>query len=113
MFLNPAKVAAMNDEITALRANFTKSLRQLDLDEVYEDLFEIMWYSQLPCFDVSGITSSSGADEASLVKRCYWKGQKVRVAKDSRPGQLINTKIMVELKILVVILCHNHAVVVV
>ena len=35
----------------------------------------------------------------------------IRVANDSRPGWLINSKIMVELKILVVILCHDHAVV--
>ena len=34
------------------------------------------------------------------------------VANDSRPGRLIYSKIMVELKILVVILCHEHAVVV-
>ena len=34
MFLNPSKVEALNDEITALRTNFTKNLRQLDLDEV-------------------------------------------------------------------------------
>ena len=47
---------------------------------MYEDLFEIMWYSQLPCFDVAGITSSSVADEAAMVKRCYWKGQRVNCA---------------------------------
>ena len=47
--------------------------------QMYEDLFEIMWYSQLPCFDVAGITSAS-ADEASMVKRCYWKGQPVNCA---------------------------------
>ena len=35
-----------------------------------------------------------------------------RVANDSRPGRLIDSKIMVELKILGVILCHDHAVVV-
>ena len=34
MFLNPSKVEALNDEITALRTNFTKNLKELDLDEV-------------------------------------------------------------------------------
>ena len=34
MFLNPSKVEVLNDEITALRTNFTKNLRQLNLDEV-------------------------------------------------------------------------------
>ena len=36
----------------------------------------------------------------------------IRVANDSRPGRLMDSKIMVNLKILVVILCHEHAVVV-
>ena len=31
-----------------------------------------------------------------------------RVANDSRPGRLIDSKIMVELKILLIILCHNQ-----
>ena len=47
---------------------------------MYEDLFEIMWYSQLPCFDVQGITSSSSAGESAMVKRCYWKRQRVNCA---------------------------------
>ena len=36
----------------------------------------------------------------------------IRVANDHRPGRLINSKNRVELKILVVVLCHYHAVVV-
>ena len=35
-----------------------------------------------------------------------------RVANDSRPSQLINYKIMVKLNIVVVLLCHDHDVVV-
>ena len=42
-----------------------------------------MWYSQLPCFDVAGITSEStaAADQtAAMVKRCYWKGLRINCA---------------------------------
>ena len=35
--------------------------------------------------------------------------QKYRVDHSSPPGRLIDSKIMVELKILVIILCHDHA----
>ena len=35
-----------------------------------------------------------------------------RVANDSRPGRLVDSKIMVELKIMGVMLCHGHAAVV-
>ena len=40
--------------------------------ESISNLFEILWYSQLPCFDVKNITSQT-KDEISLMKRCYWK----------------------------------------
>ena len=39
---------------------------------VYESLLEILWYSQLPCFDVKNITSTA-QDELSMIKKCSWK----------------------------------------
>ncbi len=42
----------------------------------FEPLFKILWYSQLPCFDVKGVTSKF-AGHRSLLKKCLWKGQKV------------------------------------
>ena len=40
--------------------------------EAIQNLFEILWYSQLPCFDIKDITSET-KDEMSILKRCYWK----------------------------------------
>ena len=37
---------------------------------------------------------------------------KTHLLTNSQPGQLINSKIMVQLEMLVAILCHHHAVVV-
>ena len=36
----------------------------------------MLWYSQLPCFDVANITSTE-RDEMSVVKQCLWKGARV------------------------------------
>ena len=30
---------------------------KIDLDRSYPSLFELLWYSQLPCFDVLNVTS--------------------------------------------------------
>ena len=30
---------------------------KIDLDKSYPSLFELLWYSQLPCFDVLNVTS--------------------------------------------------------
>ena len=37
-------------------------------------LFEILWYTQLPCFDIHDITSKV-KDDTALLKRCYWKSK--------------------------------------
>ena len=51
----------------------------MDVAKSYKSLFEILWYSQLPCFDVRNITSEY-KDEMSLIKRCYWKGRQINCA---------------------------------
>ena len=54
------------------KVEYQENFGSLDLQKTFKDLFELMWYSQLPCFDVANITSTF-KDELSLVKRCYWK----------------------------------------
>ena len=39
----------------------------------------MLWYSNLPCFDVYGVTSEY-AYEKSLLKACYWKGKPIPCA---------------------------------
>ena len=53
-----------------------------------------------------------GGYDEGLIQVSSVKYRVTRVANDSRPGWLMDSKIMVELNILVVILCHDHAVVV-
>ena len=40
-------------------------------------IFEILWYTQLPCFEIGDITSKVN-DNTALLKKCYWKGKQVR-----------------------------------
>ena len=49
--------------------------QNIDLEKSYPALFELLWYSQLPCFDVLNITSSSGSSSRALIKSCIWKGE--------------------------------------
>ena len=46
------------------------------MDKSYEALFELLWYSQMPCFDVKGLTSDA-KDEISFLKRCFWKNNPI------------------------------------
>ena len=39
----------------------------------------MLWYSNLPCFDVHGVTSHL-PHEKSILKACYWKGKNIPCA---------------------------------
>lgn len=53
-FLNPAKKKEFEKLVEAKRNESNDNFNNLDLEKAYTDLFEILWYSQLPCFDVKG-----------------------------------------------------------
>ena len=61
------------------KEEYERTIGSLDMQTSFEHLFELLWYSQLPCFDVQNITSSV-KDEMSLIKRCYWKGKEISCA---------------------------------
>ena len=44
----------------------------LEFEKIYQPMFDLLWYTQLPCSDVRGWTSDV-KDELSFIKRCYWK----------------------------------------
>ena len=55
------------------REQYDSNFGDLDFEKSYESLFEILWYSQLPCFDVRNVTSDA-AYQMSVIKKCAWKG---------------------------------------
>lgn len=77
MVLNPARKRDIHEALVEMRRDIKKEFRKLRMKgDVYKKLFEILWYSPLPCFDVEGITSDD-MDQRSMLKRCYWKGKKL------------------------------------
>ena len=72
MVFNPCMSSKKEQIKRKSRDEYQKNFGLLDLQNTFESLFELMWYSQLPCFDVANITSTF-KDELSFVKRCYWK----------------------------------------
>ena len=54
--------------------------QRMNLTHSYQSMFGILWYTQLPCFDVKEITSDKD-QEHGMLKACYWKGKKVPCSK--------------------------------
>ena len=56
--------------------DYEENFGSLDFLKSYSSMFELLWYGQLPCTDVRGITSEI-KNEMAFIKRCYWKGKKL------------------------------------
>ena len=69
---NSSKEQLIKNKTQAYKNNFGA----LDVEKAYISLFEVLWYSQLPCVDVKDFTSST-KDQMSVIKRCFWQGMEV------------------------------------
>ena len=45
----------------------------MNLDKSYKSLFELLWYSQLPCFDIINVTSTKEEYGIKIGRLEYWK----------------------------------------
>ena len=77
MMLDPAKSHERDQEVIEAKNEFNEHFKGLDMKKAYIALFEILWYTQLPCFDIQNITSNE-KDETSILKKCYWMGEQVQ-----------------------------------
>ena len=75
--LDPLKEEQRANDVKKAKDDYDKEFGSMKKTrEAISNLFEILWYSQLPCFDVKNITSQT-KDEISLMKRCYWKEREI------------------------------------
>ena len=80
IMLHPVKAEERNKQMISDKDQFFRNFENMNISRSYDKLFELLWYTRLPCFDVKGITSNQ-KDEMSLIKRCYWRGKMVDCGK--------------------------------
>ena len=68
--LDPDKEEERQQIINMTIQDYEENFGSLDMVKSYLKVFELLWYGQMPCFDVMGITSQK-KDELSFLKRCY------------------------------------------
>ncbi len=76
LLLNPQRQEERQRLIEGLETEVSAQFKQIDFNQSYESFMEVLWYSQMPCFDVQNLTSGF-LDEMSILKRCYWKEQEI------------------------------------
>ena len=79
LVLDPSKTEARKQKLIDMKKRYYEDFGFMDIEKSYKKLFELLWYTRLPCFDIEGITSKQ-RDDMSVIKRCYWRGQIVDCA---------------------------------
>ena len=79
LIFNPSLGLQRSLKELEMKNEFNLDFGSTDLKESYYNLFEILWYSQLPCFDVMNVTSKVNY-EMGMIKSCSWKGQMMNCA---------------------------------
>ena len=70
--LDPKKTKERENQTKEAIRRYNESFGTIDYEKAYLPLFEVLWYGQMPCNDVKGLTSET-LDELSFIKKCYWK----------------------------------------
>ena len=73
---NPALILQSENMIKQAKAASRDNFKSINLTKSYDSLFEILWYTQLPCYDVQNVTSQR-KHEHGMLKSCLWKGFEV------------------------------------
>ncbi len=73
LIFNPNKRQQNKLAIAYRKAEMKDIFQRLDITDAYHSIFQTLWYSSLPCFDVRNLTAfNNGA--SSLLRYCEWKG---------------------------------------
>ena len=79
LIFDPSKVKDRTRKVELEKMKYHADFDPINLSKSYKKLFELLWYTRLPCFDVKDVTSKE-KDEMSVIKRCYWRGKMVDCA---------------------------------
>ena len=77
---NPEWRKDYNFLIEEARIDYDASFGKMDMNRSYNNLFEILWYTQIPCFDVKQVTSTQ-QNQNGMIKSCTWRGMKLPCSK--------------------------------
>ena len=57
LIFNPENEDKLRQDKEAAKRQAQEIYEKMDFEKGYDSLFELMWYSQMPCFDMISVTS--------------------------------------------------------
>ena len=75
IFINPSKKSYKNDIIEKQQTKAKDYFKRSNMQSLYPNLFEILWYASLPCSPMQGL------DTEFMIKSCELAGKKINCSK--------------------------------
>lgn len=75
-YFDPELIREGKSVLEETKNKIRQSFRKIDPSKSYPGMFEMLWYTQLPCFDVKNVTSDTN-QQHGVLKSCMWEGVEV------------------------------------
>ena len=62
------------------KREYEENFKGMDMQSSYHSLFELLWYTQIPCFG-SGDNNTNAQHKTGMIKSCSWKGMRMPCSK--------------------------------
>ena len=76
LYLNPDREKERERTFEKQKKTYQEKFASMDSVNSFPSVFELLWYSGTPCFDVAELTSDK-IHEKSVIKQCLWKGEEI------------------------------------
>ena len=73
MIFHPSKKGEQRALLQEAKGEYEENFKGMDMQNSYHSLFELLWYTQIPCFG-SGDNNTNAQHKTGMIKSCSWKG---------------------------------------
>ena len=80
MIFHPSKKGEYETFLHEAKKEYEENFSGLDMQRSYDSLFELLWYTQMPCFD-TGNFNINAEHRNGMIKSCSWKGIRMPCSK--------------------------------
>ena len=80
MIFHPSKKGEQGALLQKAIREYEENFRGMDMQSSYHSLFELLWYTQIPCFG-SGDNNTNAQHKTGMIKSCSWKGVRMPCSK--------------------------------
>ena len=80
MIFHPSKKGEQGALLQKAKREYEENFKGMDMQSSYHSLFELLWYTQIPCFGTAD-NSTNAQHKTGMIKSCSWKGMQMPCSK--------------------------------